>query len=38
VVVTKDTIKNTVVADGFYTTTQICTANYAEACKAASLQ
>jgi D-xylose transport system substrate-binding protein len=38
IVVTKDTIKTTVVADGFYTSTQICTADYAAACKAAGLQ
>jgi D-xylose transport system substrate-binding protein len=37
VVVTKDTIKTTVVADGFYTTAQICTANYTTACNAAGL-
>jgi D-xylose transport system substrate-binding protein len=38
VVVTRDTIKNTVVADSFYTAAQICTADYAAACKAAGLQ
>ena len=38
VVVTKETIKNTVVADSFYTTAQICTADYLAACKAADLQ
>jgi D-xylose transport system substrate-binding protein len=37
VAVTKDNIKDTVVADGFWTTQQICTADYAAACKAAGL-
>jgi D-xylose transport system substrate-binding protein len=34
VAVTKDNIKSTVVADGFWTTAQICTPNYASACQA----
>jgi D-xylose transport system substrate-binding protein len=38
VVVTKDNIKDTVVKDGFWTVQQICTADYADACKAAGLQ
>ena len=38
VAVTKDNIKTTVVADNFYTAAQICTADYAAACKAAGLQ
>ncbi len=38
VAVTKDNIKDTVVADGFYTIEQICTPQFAEACKAAGLQ
>ncbi|MGA5822591.1 sugar ABC transporter substrate-binding protein [Kitasatospora sp. NPDC094028] len=38
IVVTKDKVKDTVVADGFYTVAQICTADYAAACKAAGLQ
>lgn len=38
VAVTKDNIKTTVVADNFYTTAQICTADYAATCKAAGLQ
>jgi D-xylose transport system substrate-binding protein len=38
VAVTKDNIKSTVVADGFWTAQQICTAAYADACKAAGLQ
>ncbi|MEV6110865.1 substrate-binding domain-containing protein [Streptomyces sp. NPDC051940] len=38
VLVTKDNIKDTVVADGFWTVEQICTADYAAACKAAGLQ
>jgi D-xylose transport system substrate-binding protein len=37
VAVTKDNIKTTVVADGFWTTDQICTADYASACKDAGL-
>jgi D-xylose transport system substrate-binding protein len=37
-VVTKDTIKTTVIQDKFYTVAQICTADYATACKAAGLQ
>jgi D-xylose transport system substrate-binding protein len=36
--VTKDTIKDTVVKDNFWTVQQICTAEYAAACKAAGLQ
>lgn len=36
-VVTKDNIKDTVVADGFYTVEDICTPEYADACKAAGL-
>ncbi len=38
VAVTKDNIKSTVVADGFWKVTDICTAQYADACKAAGLQ
>jgi D-xylose transport system substrate-binding protein len=38
VVVTVDNIQDTVVADGFYTVDEICTAEYAEACAAAGLQ
>jgi D-xylose transport system substrate-binding protein len=38
VAVTKDNIKSTVVADGFWTVDQICTTAYADACKAAGLQ
>ncbi|MFI6152091.1 sugar ABC transporter substrate-binding protein [Kitasatospora sp. NPDC051170] len=38
IVVTKDKVKDTVVADGFYTVAQICTADYADACKTAGLQ
>ena len=38
IAVTKDNIKDTVVADGFWTVQQICTADYAAACKAAGLQ
>ncbi|MER7667559.1 substrate-binding domain-containing protein [Kitasatospora sp. NPDC096128] len=38
IVVTKDNVKDTVVADGFYTVAQICTPDYADACKAAGLQ
>lgn len=38
VAVTKDNIKSTVVADNFWTVNQICTSDYADACKAAGLQ
>ncbi|MER8187518.1 substrate-binding domain-containing protein [Kitasatospora sp. NPDC094015] len=38
VVLTKDNIKSTVVADGLYTVAQICTPDYAAACAAAGLQ
>jgi D-xylose transport system substrate-binding protein len=38
VVVTKDNIKDTVVKDGFVTVQQICTSDFASACKAAGLQ
>jgi len=38
VVVTVDNILDTVVADGFYTAEQICTAEYADACAAAGIQ
>ncbi|WP_300680520.1 substrate-binding domain-containing protein [Nocardioides sp.] len=37
IVVTKDNVKDTVVKDGFYTAAQICTSDYAAACKAAGL-
>ncbi|MGH1562953.1 substrate-binding domain-containing protein [Mumia sp. DW29H23] len=37
VVVTKDNVKDTVVADGFYTVEDICTPEYADACSAAGL-
>jgi D-xylose transport system substrate-binding protein len=38
VVVTKDNIKDTVVADGFYTVEDICTAEYADACAELGLE
>jgi D-xylose ABC transporter substrate-binding protein len=38
IVVTKDNIKDTVVKDGFWTVQQICTPEYADACKAAGLE
>ena len=38
VVVTVDTIKDTVVADGLYTVEDICTADYADACTEAGLE
>lgn len=38
VAVTVDNIKDTVVADGFWTVDQICTADYTTACKTAGLQ
>ncbi len=37
VAVTKDNVKTTVVADKFWTVQQICTADFADACKAAGL-
>lgn len=37
VAVTKDNVKSTVVADGIYTVDQICTPQYADACKAVGL-
>jgi D-xylose transport system substrate-binding protein len=37
-VITKNNIKSTVVADGFVTTKQICTAAYKKACQASGLQ
>lgn len=37
VAVTKDTVKDTVIKDGFYTAAQICTAEYAKACAGASI-
>jgi D-xylose transport system substrate-binding protein len=37
IAVTKDNINSPVVADGFWTTDQICTADYASACKDAGL-
>jgi D-xylose transport system substrate-binding protein len=38
IAVTKDNIKDTVVKDGFWSVSQICTSQYASACKAAGLQ
>jgi D-xylose transport system substrate-binding protein len=38
VAVTKDNIEATVVADGFWTAAQICTADYATACQSAGVQ
>ncbi|MFJ9517285.1 sugar ABC transporter substrate-binding protein [Kitasatospora sp. NPDC101801] len=38
VVLTKENVKTTVVADGLYTVAQICTPDYAAACTAAGLQ
>jgi D-xylose transport system substrate-binding protein len=38
IAVTRDNIKDTVVADNFWTVNQICTADYADACKTAGLQ
>jgi len=38
VAVTKDNVKSTVVADGFWTAKDICTSAYAAACKAAGIQ
>ncbi len=36
--VTKENVKDTVVADGFYTAAQICTGAFADACTAAGIQ
>jgi D-xylose transport system substrate-binding protein len=38
IVVTKDNIKTTVVQDGFWTVSEICTSAYAAACKSAGLE
>ncbi|MFE9426275.1 sugar ABC transporter substrate-binding protein [Kitasatospora sp. NPDC006697] len=38
VVVTKANVKDTVIADGLYKAADICTAQYADACKAAGIQ
>ena len=38
VAVTKDNINDTVVKDGFWTAAQICTTDYAQACKTAGLE
>ena len=35
--VTLDTIESTVIADGFYTAAELCTADYADACKKAGI-
>ncbi len=37
IVVKKDNVKDTVVKDGFYKVSEICTSDYADACKAAGL-
>lgn len=37
IVVTKDNVKDTVIADGFYTAADICTGEYAKACQAAGI-
>jgi D-xylose transport system substrate-binding protein len=37
VAVTKDKIKDTIVKDKFWTASQICTAQYAAACKSAGI-
>ena len=38
IAVTRNNIKDTVVADNFWTVNQICTADYADACKTVGLQ
>jgi len=38
VAVTKDNVKTTIIADGFWTAAQICTADFAAACTAAGIQ
>ena len=35
---TKDNVEDTVIKDGFYTVNDICTKQYADACKKAGLQ
>ena len=37
IAVTKDNVKDTILKDGFYTAAQICTSDFAAACKAAGL-
>ena len=37
VAVTKDNIKDTIIKDGFWTAAQICTGQYAAACKSAGI-
>ena len=37
IVVTKDNVEDTVINDGFYKVEDICTAEYADACKAAGI-
>ena len=38
VAVTKDNVNATVIKDGFWTAQQVCTAAYADVCKAAGIQ
>ncbi len=38
VAVTKDNVKDTVIADGFWKASELCTSAYADACKAAGIQ
>jgi D-xylose transport system substrate-binding protein len=38
VAVTKDKVKDTVIADGFWTAAQVCTADYAKACTDAGIK
>jgi D-xylose transport system substrate-binding protein len=38
VAVTKDNVNSTVIKDGYWTASQVCTAAYAAACKAAGIQ
>ena len=38
IAVTQDNVKDTVIADGFYSVEDICTPDYAAACKAAGIQ
>jgi D-xylose transport system substrate-binding protein len=38
IVATRDNIKDIVAKDGFWTVQQICTSEYADACKAARLE
>lgn len=38
IAVTKENVKDTIIADGFWSADELCTGDYAEACKAAGIQ